>query len=195
MLTLNEKRVLRFLAASVGKDYSINEIAKECKLTPYGAYKLLSKFEKEGILRAKTIANIKAYKLDFEDEKTSNVLNLAFASSGGEGRVKLRAEDLKPLKKVTKACVLFGSYITAKQHPADLDVLFVLEKKNFNEYKQTAAKVQDILPIKMQDVVQTPDDLKENLKKNDLVIIKVIKEGIVLWGCDALAQVIRNAHR
>lgn len=193
ILTMNEKHVLRFLAASTGKDYSINDIAKTCKLTPNGAHKLLAKLEKEALLKAKPIANIKAYGLDFESEKTARVLELAFMPDALEGRVKLRAEDLKQLKAVTKACILFGSYITTKKEPGDLDVLFVLERKNFEAYKQALSKVQDITPVKIQDVVQTTDDVEQNLKKSDPIVVAALREGIVLWGFDVLVQVIKNA--
>ena len=195
ILTVNEKRVLRFLAASTGKDYSINDIAKMCRLTPNGAHKLLTKLEKEGVMKAKAIANLKVYKLDFESEKTTLVLELAFMPDALEGRVKMRAEDLKPLKAATKACVLFGSYIATKKEPGDLDALFVLKRSNFEVYKQALAKVQDIAPVKIQDVVQTTDDLRQNLKKNDPIVTEALRNGVVLWGFDVLVQVIRNASQ
>ncbi|MDP4012954.1 MAG: hypothetical protein Q8R00_05115 [Candidatus Nanoarchaeia archaeon] len=195
ILTANEKQVLRFLAVSTRKNYSINDIAKACKLTPNGAYKLLVKFEKEDILKADHIANIKAYKLNFESEKTVRVIELALMSNVIEGRVKLRIEDLKPLRAVTKACVLFGSYITTKKEPKDLDVLFVLEKKNFEAYKRVLSKVQDITPVKIQDVVQTVEDVKQNLKEDDPIVIAALRDGIVLWGFDVIVEVIKNVSQ
>ena len=45
MLTKNEKRVLRLLLTAFDKQYSINNVAKECGLVPNGAYKILKKFE------------------------------------------------------------------------------------------------------------------------------------------------------
>lgn len=135
ILTENEKRVLRFLAAKPGMDYSINDVAKACGVTPNGAYKILRKLEKEGVLLAKQIANIKSYKPDFQNEKTARVYELAFMLDTLDDRVKLRLDDLKQLKAVTKACVLFGSYITTKQKPEDLDALFVVEKENFESYR------------------------------------------------------------
>lgn len=195
MLTVNEKKVLRFLAISLVNSYSINDIARACKLTPNGAYKLLAKFENEGVLIAKKIANIKAYRLNFNSEKTTLVLELAFMSDKIEGRIKLRAEDIKPLRDVTKACVLFGSYITTKKEPGDLDALFVLEKKNFETYKKALSRVQDITPVKIQDVVQTPNDLEQNLKKEDPIVTVALREGIVLWGFGALVDVIKNVNQ
>jgi len=195
ILTKNEKRVLRWLATSIGEDHSINDIAKTVALTPNGAYKMLTKLEKEGMLRAKPIANIKAYKLDFEGEKTMRVLELALMPDRVEGRAKARADDLKPLKAVTAACVLFGSYITAKQKPGDLDVLFVLERTNFETYKQALAKVQDSTPVKIQDVVQTHEDLECNLKKHDPIVTEALRNGIVLWGFDVLVEAVKHVSQ
>lgn len=194
VLTLKQKRLLRFLATSVGKDYSINDVAKACRLAPNGAYKLLRKFESEGVLSVKPIANIKSYHLAW-NEKTSSLLLLSFMPDKLEGRVKLRVEDLEPLKAVTRSCILFGSYITTKKEPGDLDVLFVLDGKKFEVYKQELEKTQDIVPVKIQDVVQTADDLVQNLKKGDPIVLAAMREGIVLWGFDVLVQVIQNAGR
>ena len=152
VLTKNQKKVLRLLAVSVNKDYSINDIAKIVGVAPNGAYKILKKFEKESILVVKEIANIRSYKLNFENENTTRWLELAFSDTL-EGRERLRAEDLQILKSVSKACVIFGSYITSKQKPSDLDVLFVLEKNTFDQYKKILMKVQDITPIKIQDII------------------------------------------
>ncbi|MEK6867462.1 MAG: hypothetical protein AABX98_01430 [Nanoarchaeota archaeon] len=195
VLTKNEKRVMRFLAISIGDDYSINEIAKMCKITPNGAYKILLKLEKEGVLQAKAIANIKAYHLDFTNEKTQRLLEFAFMPAVLDGRVRFRAEDLQSLKKIVKACIFFGSYITSKKEPGDLDVLFLLEQKDFVSYKHEFAKVQNITPVKIQDIVQTSIDLEQNLKKKDPIIIEALRNGIVLWGFESLALVIKNVSQ
>ena len=60
MLTRNEKKVLRLLLTAFDMEYSINNIAKECGLAPNGAYKILKKFEGEGILKANLIVQFKA---------------------------------------------------------------------------------------------------------------------------------------
>ncbi|MBI5065482.1 winged helix-turn-helix transcriptional regulator [Candidatus Woesearchaeota archaeon] len=194
ILTLNEKKVIRFLAASV-RDHSINEIAKECDLAPNGAHKILKKLEKEGIIKFKKIANISSHTLNFNNEKTALILELSFIPEELEGRIRHRAEDLQPLKEVTSICIMFGSYITNKKSPGDLDLLFVLEKEQFNNYKKTLNKIQDIIPIKIQDVVQTSDDLKQNIKKEDPIILASIKEGIILWGFKELVNIIKNVNQ
>src|SRR3989338_8316633 len=119
MITENAKKVLRFILTAFDVDYSINNIAEECNLTPNGAYKILKKFEKEGVLQYKKIANIKSYKINFNDEKTINLLGLILTPTIEKERIKYRTEDLKSLREITKVCILFGSYITAKKEPDD----------------------------------------------------------------------------
>ena len=84
MLTNNEKKVLRTLFAACHEELSINKIAKECDIAPNGAFKILKKFEKENVLKPKKIANIKSYKINFNEEKTKNMLNLALNSELNE---------------------------------------------------------------------------------------------------------------
>ncbi|MDP3640217.1 MAG: helix-turn-helix domain-containing protein [Nanoarchaeota archaeon] len=193
ILTKKEKRVLRFLATT-SRDFSINDLAKACMLAPSGAHKILKKLEKESVVKAKNIANLVSYKLDFKGNSTESVLHIAFVPEELEGRIKLRAQDLKLLKDSTQACILFGSYITAKEKPGDLDLLFILEKKNFKAYKQSLAKAKDLIPIKTQEVIQTREDVEQNLKKCDPVIVGILRDGIVLWGFDVLVQVIKDVQ-
>lgn len=195
LLTTNERRVLRLLATSRGKDYSINALAKACTITPNGMYKILTKLGKEGVLKVKPIANIKSYRLNFDNEKTARVLGLAFVSETGEGRIRAREQDLQPLKKVTGACILFGSYCTTKRMPADLDVLFVLEKKRFEAYTPALAKAQETAPVKIHDIIQTGADMVKNLIRNDPIITEAVRNGIVLWGTQVLVEVIERASR
>lgn len=191
MLTNKEKKVLRLLMVAFDTDYSINQIAKECYLAPNGALKILKKFENEGILIAKNIANIKSYKLNFENEKTLVVLELALMSEI-TGRIKHRLDDFKELKEITKSCILFGSYTSLNKQPHDLDVLFILE--DYKGYKGKLASLKDIVPAKVHDVVQTEKDLKGNLAKKDKVVLDILRKGVVLWGQKIIIKVIKNVY-
>lgn len=188
MLTKNEKTVLRLLMANFDTDYSINQIARECSLAPNGALKILKKFKKEGILKTKSIANIISYKINFEDEKTNAVLELALIPEL-DNKLKYRLNDLKGLKEITKSCILFGSYIKSNK-PHDLDVLFILD--NYKEYKKKIASVRDITPVKIHDVLQTEQDLKKNIINKDKVILEILKKGVILWGQKIIIKVIKD---
>jgi len=194
MLTKNEKKVLRMLLASFGETHSINQIAKECSLAPNGALKLLRKFEKEGILSPKKIANIKSYSINFASEKAKNVLELALIPELS-GRVKFRYEDLKPLKEITASCILFGSYADLKKEPNDLDILFVLDSKDFKRYKEKSSQIYKTLPVKVHDILQTEEDFKENLESRDKVVVEILKTGVILWGTKKIIELTENGYK
>jgi len=191
MLTENEKKVLRVLLYAFGNIYSINQIAKECDITPNGALKILKKLEREGVLKFETIANIKSYSLNFENEKTKNILKLALIPEL-KGRIKFRSDDLGSLKKFVSACVIFGSYVDLKKEPNDIDLFFIIDRRKFNEYKKESSIIYKTMPIKVHDVIQTEKDAIGNIKRKDKVVLDIFKTGIILWGYDKIINVIEN---
>lgn len=195
MITDNEKKILRFLLANFDKDYSINEIAKNCGLAPNGAYEALKKFEKKGILLFKKIGNLKSYKINFESIEANKLLELILIPDYQESKIRYRYNDLKPLKNITKLCIIFGSYITKKEKPNDIDVIFVIRKADYKKYAEVLDKIKRVMPFKLHDIIQTKDDLNKNIRKRDKIIIKALSEGVVLWGHEFLIEVIKNAAK
>ncbi len=195
MITINEKKILRFLLVNFNKDYSINEIARNCNLAPNGAYEILRKFEEKEILSAKKIANLKSYKINFDSKEANKMLELILIPDYKESRINYRHSDLKPLERIAKLCIIFGSYITKKEKPNDIDVLFAIGKSDYKSYNQVLEKVRRIIPFKLHDVIQTREDLIKNIKKGDKTIIKIISEGVILWGHDFLIGVIKNVAK
>ena len=193
MITNNEKKILKFLLAHFNSDYSINEIAKKCSLAPNGAYEILKKFGEKEILTPKKIANSKSYKINFNSIEANKLLELVLIPNYKESKIKYRYNDLKPLENMTNLCILFGSYITKKEKPNDIDILFVIKKSDYEKYSEVLEKVKRILPLKLHDVIQTKEDLTKNIKKEEKLIIEAISEGIVLWGHEFLIGVIKNA--
>ncbi len=193
MITNNEKKILKFLLVNFNSDYSINEIAKKCSLAPNGAYEILKKFEQKEILTSKKIANSKSYKINFDSIEANKLLELVLIPDYNERKIKYRYNDLKPLENITNLCMLFGSYITKKEKPNDIDILFVINKGDYNKYSDVLEKVKRILPLKLHDVIQTKEDLTKNIKKGEKLIIQALSEGIVLWGHEFLIEVIKNA--
>ena len=199
MLTNNESAVLRFLMVSL-EQHSINEIAKECKLSPNGAYKILKKLEKLEIIKVENIANIKSYTLNFYNEITPTYLQLALVDVRIKlPKIKIRLEDFISFKGVCDAVVIFGSYLTSKE-PRDLDVLFVFTRDKFKDYKQGVETIKNnikqkkIIPYPIHDVILTPEDMATNIKTKNKVIQEIIRKGVVLWGQKTIAESVRNAH-
>ena len=82
----------------------------------------MRKFEKEGILKPKKIANIISYRLDLNNDKTSNILELALISEL-QGRIRYRLKDFQELKSITESCIIFGSYAKGEDiEKSDIDI-------------------------------------------------------------------------
>lgn len=194
MLTENEKKVLKLLLMKFDDEYSVNEIARKCNLAPNGAFKILKKLEKEGILKKKKIANIISYSINFNNEKTKNMLELSLIN-GLKGRLKFRKEDLEPIKKITRFCIVFGSYTGIKKEPKDIDILFVIDKSKFKEYKKKTSEIFKTIPIKVHDVIQTKRDFQENIHKKNKVIINALKYGVIFWGHKEIIEFIENEYK
>ena len=192
MITTNEKKILRFLLTNFDKDHSINEIAKKSGLAPNGAYEMLKKFEEKGVLLSKKIANLKSYKINFDSIEANKLMELVLIPNYNESKIIYRYNDLKPLKNITKLCIIFGSYITKKEKPNDIDAIFVIRKADYKKYTQSLEKVKMVVPFKLHDVIQTKNDLTKNIKKRDKILIKAISEGVVLWGHEFLIGVIKH---
>ncbi len=195
ILTANEKNILRFLATRCGEEHSINEIGKLCEISPSGAHKVLLKLKKEGVLKTRNIANIKVYDLDFDGETTRSVLELAFLPEPVKGRVLFRANDVQPLRSVTKACLLFGSYSTSKRNPEDMDILCIIEKKKFTTVKNVLEEVKKKTPLPVHEVLQTMNDIQKNITGKDPVVVDALQKGIVLWGAREIVEVIQTCHQ
>lgn len=191
MLTDNEKKVLKLLLVT-DDDYSINAIARECNLAPNGAAKILKKFEREGILKARSIANIKAYRIDFNSPKAQAVLELVMMPEI-KGRLQHRLEDLEGMGKTAKACIVFGSYLR-QQEPNDIDIIFIISKERFKDYKSQLQKLRQALPVKLHEIVQAEEDLKCNIQNKDKIIIGALREGAILWGQKLIVELVRDAR-
>ncbi len=194
MLTQNEKNILKFLMTSFNH-YSINDISKENKLAPNGAYKILKKLEKLGVAYSTNIGKIKSYKINFKNKLTINYLEIALSDERiHDAKIKIRIQDFKELMAICKAAVIFGSYINEKKKPNDIDIVFVIDKDKYKEYKNILEKIKEIIPYKIHDVIQTPQDVANNLKEQDKIIINAIRNGVVLWGYDIIAGCVKNAQ-
>jgi DNA-binding Lrp family transcriptional regulator len=194
MLTENEKKVLKIILMAFGEEYSINQIAKQCKIAPNGAMKILKKLERENIIKPKNIANIKSYKINFEDEKTKSILELALISEI-KGRLKYRYGDIKQLKELVDACIIFGSYTDLKKEPNDLDLLLVIKKDKFKEYKKKSKVIYVTMPIKIHEVLQTESDIKKNLSIKDKILIEILRTGLIFWGNNKIIEIIENEYQ
>ncbi|MFH0875888.1 MAG: hypothetical protein V1859_08165 [archaeon] len=193
MITDNEKKVLKYIMVYSSSYPSINKIAKDTNLSPNGAYKILKKFEAEKIINYRQISNIKSYYINYE--KAKNMLELALTEKITDKKIMYRIDDLSKLQLLTKSCILFGSYIKGKENPNDLDVLYIIEKTKFSEFKEKLVNIKEISPVKIHDIIQSEQDLTSNIKKKEKALLDAIFTGKTIWGQKTIVKAFSNADK
>ena len=94
--------------------------------------------------------------------------------------------------KAEQTPVFFGSAIKEYAQAHDIDVMIVMENKEVREVNKILKKKEEILPKKIHAIKLTPQDLLDNLKKKDKVIIDIVKHAIVLYGQEKYVEIMKN---
>ncbi len=191
-LTPNEFRTLNFLIRHFTEKYSINQLAKKISITPKGIHKLLKKLEREQIVKFTKLANSLFYQVNLESETAKKCSELALIEDIESSYARVQAKDLESLKKCVISAVLFGSVLTKGEKAGDIDVLVVVEKKKYNEFRKALEKIQSLKPKHIQTVIQSQQDLINNLKKKDEVLLEILRTGRFLWGTEVIVNIIKE---
>jgi predicted nucleotidyltransferase len=180
------------------KDYSIlhtvTSIAKETNLSRVGAWKILKKLEKERLIDLKPIGTGKtsAYvlKINWNNPLTEKNLELMLAK---EAQNRQRwVEEFKETYSCSYVVILFGSILKKEKDANDIDLFIVLDRAKNEKLNEIITKKNAVLIKKIHSIKQTRDDLINNLRKKDPVMMSIMKEGIVLHGQGLLIDLIKN---
>ncbi len=191
-ITENESRTINFLLRNFPKDYNINQLSRELKLSPRGAYKILKKLEEYKILSSKRIGNNIIYKINFSEDLALETCQLALNEKKAPPYIQTWINDLQPLKEITEMAILFGSILTKEKQAVDVDVLLVFGKENFLKVQEQIKKINQIKSKKIHAVIQTKEDLLSNIKKKDPAILEEIRTGLILWGRNIFVEAIKH---
>jgi predicted nucleotidyltransferase len=194
-LTINESRVVDFLLRHFDERNSINQVARRLTISPRGAYKILKKLESLNVTRPEKIGNAVYYSLNLSEAYGRKLAEFVLVQHALNSYAQLQAEDLVPLRPFVQSIILFGSILTRGKEARDIDVLLILDKKNYNKALDELHKIRSIKTKKIHEIVQTLDDLKANIRKKDEVIMNIIKTGQVLWGPETLIEAIKYESR
>ena len=191
-LTQNEARVMDFLVRHFKERNSINEIGRKLDLSPRGIYKILKKLEKIKAIEPEKIGNGIYYKVNLEEEIGIKLSELVLVQNELNAYAQVQVEDLEKLKDVALSCVLYGSVLKKGREAKDIDIIIILEKKNFKKVNKKLEEIKSINPKKIHDIMMTKEDLAGNLRKNNAAMIDMIKNGKILWGSEIIVEAIKN---
>jgi predicted AAA+ superfamily ATPase len=191
-ITDTAKRILLFLLKNPTDKYNPLQISKEFKITHAGAFKLLAGLYKKEFLVREKIGRYNLYGLNFKKKALRKYLSFLIQQEKDAQSAKVKVWLDTICRKINQASIalLFGS-ILHKEKPNDVDAVFVTPK-NTTKFYQEVDKANAISQIKLHPIVQTKEDLINNIRKKDPVIMKSLG-GILVFGdeeyFDVLAEV------
>ena len=190
-LTEKEREALLILFKDFTIYYNANSLSKELNISHVGCQKILKRLMKDNILNAENIGRSIIYKPRLEDEYVCKLLAFLLADETNN-KFKRWKEEFKRLSNKGRIIMLFGSILKNDKTAKDIDIMLVIKKEDLREVKNILNEMQKILPKKIHSIELTKQDLINNLKKKDKVMITIVKNAIILCGQDEYVEVMKN---
>lgn len=196
MFPLNFAKIVEFLFRNTPNRFNVNQISRELKISVGSAYKILKSLEKKNVLVSQKIGNGIYYVLNLDSKEAENIIELVLMEDRNESLSKnslalVYAKDLKDGEKLSKAIILFGSIFKDKD-AKDVDVLFVIDKGKSKAVEDFCMKLSCLRPKRINPLLMTRADFKDNIKKQDKVIVDILKKGVILFGEDIVINILRG---
>ncbi|HIH25919.1 MAG TPA: winged helix-turn-helix transcriptional regulator [Nanoarchaeota archaeon] len=173
--------IVLILVKSPEIEYNANSIAKIVNITPSGALKILRRLEKESVLKSRRVGQAIIYNINTENKYALDYVSLILTREKiySVPRIKRWVEELKKIKHAD-TIILYGSVLKSDNYN-DVDVVFVTNNKLIKKLEKEINELNNINVKRIHPLYQTSDDLINNIKKNDKVLLNAIK-GIIVKG-------------
>ena|SRR3989344_488220 len=191
-ITNNEMLFVLTLFKNPNREYNASNIAKHMGISPMGALKIAKRLEKENILISKKLGKAVFYRLNTENNYTEQYIKFLLKRECELSNLytKIWINKIKKIKNSDSA-ILFGSLLKKYKEAGDIDVLFITNKENFSKLKKEIEEINLINIKKIHPIYQTKEDFKNNILKNDKIILNAMK-GIIVFGEDLIVKLIEK---
>ncbi len=186
----NEQKIISILFKEFLIPYNSRSVSKIIDISHAGAFKILIKLEKRGIVKHQKIGKAKIYSLNTNNPVANREIEMALTIEAQNYRIWL--EEFKELKDKAIFTILFGSIIKNEESARDIDLLVIAEKKNFTEIKRIVNERNKILSKKIHLILQNPSEFNKDIKDKNKAMIEIIKTGVVLFGQDKIRQILEK---
>lgn len=190
-LTPKENEVLLTLFKDFSKNYNANSLSKQVGITPRGALKILKSLQKQNLLISKKYGKAVFYKINLDDYFAFRTIETLLIYEAREKAPRWLSE-FKELFKEVEIVIIFGSIVREPKKANDIDLLLVFKQKKMKPVKHFISEKNKILLKPIHPVIQSLNDIKNNLKKKDPVVLNALRRGYVLHGFDKLIEVVKN---
>ncbi len=192
-MTKNEMEFVLAIFKNPDRQYNANSLSKILKISSMGALKIAKKLEKEGLISHKKLGKAKFYSINFVNDYSRDyiVFLLKMEAEHNVPYIKMWVNELKSKIKNADIIILFGSVLKKGNMANDIDVLLVTNEKDFPKLKKEVEKITLLNNKELHPVYQSIKDLENNIKRNDPVILNVIK-GVVVLGAEKLIKLVKK---
>ena len=187
-ITDNEMRMVLSIVKSPKMEYNSFNLAKLLGMSAMGSFKIAQRLEKEGILESKKMGNAKFLRVRMEDDYAYQYVKFLLKREAAIAPpyVRVWIDDIRGFKNA-HAAVLFGSILRKGKDANDIDVLFVVDMKNYRALKKEIDELNDIRTKRIHPMYQVPEDIKKNILKEDPPLLNALK-GIYVSGEDIILK-------
>lgn len=187
-----EIRVISQLLKNSERDYSIRGISLEIGMSSMGTLKILKKLENNELVSSKKIGKSLIYRLNWKNDDIEEYLIFILKEEAKNSSAYIK-RWMNEIKKINLAeiSIIFGSILENGEKSNDIDVLFVVKEKNFDDLREKINRVNKINEKEIHPIYQTPDDIKKNINQKNKIILDAIK-GVIVLGHREYINLIKN---
>ncbi len=195
MLSTNLIRIIEYFFRNIPNRFNVNQIARDLRISVGSAYKIVKSLDKRKILISQRIGNGIYYTLNLDNKETENIVELVLIENKNKSLAEnplasVYAKDLQETEKFSRAVILFGSVLDKKK-VNDIDALFLIDKGKGKIVEDFCLKLSSLRPKRINPLLMTTSDFKSNIKKQDKVVVNILKKGIIIFGEEKVVKILR----
>ena len=190
-ITKKEMELILTIFKNPTDDFNANNISLKIGVTPMGALKIMKRLEKQGILTSKKIGKAVFYKINLDKDYVADYLIFLLKREAelSSPYIKRWINEARRINNADIA-ILFGSALKKDSEAKDIDILVVTDQKRFKKAKGEIDDINKINEPKLHAVYQTLNDLKDNIKRKDVVVLNALK-GVAAVGYRDLIKILK----
>lgn len=188
-LSGKEIEILLLLVKDISSNYNSNNITKKINITSAGAFKAMKNLEKKKLIVGKRLGKAIFYKANLGDYYTFRIIETLLI---GEAREKASRwlNEFNELNNHSDIILIYGSIIRDQKKAGDIDLLII--SKNKKEVDKIIKERRMVSTKPIHAIKRSYQELKEDLKNKNEIILNIISSCYVLHGYDKLLDGIKN---
>lgn len=186
-------KILNLLVKDFSAVHTATSLARQLGISRWGAWKMIKKLQKEGIIIVKPTGKGKTSTQTIHlnwDSLTKKTLSLVLAQ---EARLYKRwSFNFAGLEPEVDFLLLYGSTIHSPQTAEDIDILSVAKEKKLSTVNKRIFIIQKTQEKKIHSHNFTTKEFVQELQKPNKVFLDALKKGVVLFGQEKFIEFMRR---